>query len=158
MILIPQAIMKCQLDQTRILRSPFPPLVSDVRLIQFTPGCVRSKIFMILAEFIKISLVKHVRKTINCPTGCIGLSIVNWRMPSETFNGLLLTFHHAIDLWSKWKLFCMPKWSFIRYTLMQFYDSRPTVLWSKWPLASSLLQAIKTCRQACSTGYLMHVT
>ena len=30
------------------------------------------------------------------------------------------------------------------------------VLWSKWPLASSLLQAIKTCRQACPPGYLMH--
>ena len=42
------------------------------------------------------------------------------------------------------------------YTLMQFYDSRPPVLWSKWPLASSLLQAIKTCRQACPPGYLMH--
>ena len=43
-----------------------------------------------------------------------------------------------------------------RYTLMQFYDSRPPVLWSKWPLASSLLQAIKTCHQACLPGYLMH--
>ena len=95
---VPQAIMKCQLDQTRILRSPFPPLVSDVRYVLFKPGFSRSKIFMILAEFIKISLVKHVRKTINCPTGIIGLSIVNWRMPSETFNGLLLTFHQAIDL------------------------------------------------------------
>ena len=41
-------------------------------------------------------------------------------------------------------------------TLMQFYDSRPPVLWSKWALASSLLQAIKTCRQACPPGYLMH--
>ena len=41
-------------------------------------------------------------------------------------------------------------------TLMQFYDSRPPVLWSKWPLASSLIQAIKTCRQACPPGYLMH--
>ena len=41
-------------------------------------------------------------------------------------------------------------------TLMQFYDSRPPVLWSKWPLASSLLHAIKTCRQACPPGYLMH--
>ena len=30
------------------------------------------------------------------------------------------------------------------------------VLWSKWPLASILLQAIKTCRQACPPGYLMH--
>ena len=30
------------------------------------------------------------------------------------------------------------------------------VLWSKWPLASSLLQAIKTCRQACPPGYLLH--
>ena len=30
------------------------------------------------------------------------------------------------------------------------------VLWSKWPLASSLQQAIKTCRQACPPGYLMH--
>ena len=30
------------------------------------------------------------------------------------------------------------------------------VLWSKWPLASSLLRAIKTCRQACPPGYLMH--
>ena len=30
------------------------------------------------------------------------------------------------------------------------------VLWSKCPLASSLLQAIKTCRQACPPGYLMH--
>ena len=30
------------------------------------------------------------------------------------------------------------------------------VLWSKWPLASSLLQAIKTCRQACQPSYLMH--
>ena len=30
------------------------------------------------------------------------------------------------------------------------------VLWCKWPLASSLLQAIKTCRQACPPGYLMH--
>ena len=30
------------------------------------------------------------------------------------------------------------------------------VLWSKWPLASSLLHAIKTCRQACPPGYLMH--
>ena len=28
------------------------------------------------------------------------------------------------------------------------------VLWSKWPLASSLLQVIKTCRQACPPGYL----
>ena len=41
-------------------------------------------------------------------------------------------------------------------TLMQFYDSRPPVLWSKWPLASSLLHAIKTCCQACPPGYLMH--
>ena len=30
------------------------------------------------------------------------------------------------------------------------------VLWSKWRLASSLLQAIKTCHQACPPGYLMH--
>ena len=30
------------------------------------------------------------------------------------------------------------------------------VLWSKWPLASSLLQATKTCHQACPPGYLMH--
>ena len=30
------------------------------------------------------------------------------------------------------------------------------VLWSKWPLASSLLQAIKTCHQACPPGYLMY--
>ena len=30
------------------------------------------------------------------------------------------------------------------------------VLWSKWLLASSLLQAIKTCHQACPPGYLMH--
>ena len=30
------------------------------------------------------------------------------------------------------------------------------VLWSKWPLTSSLLQAIKTCCQACPPGYLMH--
>ena len=41
-------------------------------------------------------------------------------------------------------------------TLMQFYDSRPPVLWRKWPLASSLLQAIKTCRQACPPGYVLH--
>ena len=41
-------------------------------------------------------------------------------------------------------------------TLMQFYDSRPPVLWSKWLLASSLLQAIKTCRLACPPGYLLH--
>ena len=41
-------------------------------------------------------------------------------------------------------------------TLMQFYDSHFPVLWSKWPLASSLLQAIKTCRQACPPSYLMH--
>ena len=40
-------------------------------------------------------------------------------------------------------------------TLMQFYDSRPPVLWSKWPLASSLLQAIKICRQACPPSILM---
>ena len=45
---------------------------------------------------------------------------------------------------------------FSQDTLMQFYDSRKPVLWSKWPLASSLLQAIKTCRQACPAGYLMH--
>ena len=30
------------------------------------------------------------------------------------------------------------------------------VLWRKWPLASSLLQAIKTCRQACPPNYLLH--
>ena len=30
------------------------------------------------------------------------------------------------------------------------------VLWSKWPLASSLLQAIKTCPQACPPSYLLH--
>ena len=46
--------------------------------------------------------------------------------------------------------------TFFSSTLMQFYDSRPPVLWSKWPLASSLLQAIKTCRQACPPSYLLH--
>ena len=30
------------------------------------------------------------------------------------------------------------------------------VLWSKSSLASSLLQAIKTCHQACPPGYLLH--
>ena len=86
-VTVPQAIMKCQLDQTGIPRSPLPPLVVDVRLVLFTPGCSRSKIFMILAEFIKISLVKHIRKTINGPT--------IW---AETFNSLRLTFHQPIDL------------------------------------------------------------
>ena len=46
--------------------------------------------------------------------------------------------------------------AWLRCTLMLIYDSRLPVLWSKWPLASSLLQAIKTCRQACPPGYLMH--
>ena len=41
-------------------------------------------------------------------------------------------------------------------TLMPVYHCNKPVLWSKWPLASSLLQAIKTCRQACPPGYLMH--
>ena len=44
----------------------------------------------------------------------------------------------------------------ITSTLMQFYDSRLPVLRSKCPLASILLQAIKTCRQARPPGYLMH--
>ena len=42
------------------------------------------------------------------------------------------------------------------HTLMPVYHCHKPVLWSKWPLASSLLQAIKTCRQACPPGYLMH--
>ena len=41
-------------------------------------------------------------------------------------------------------------------TLMALSHCHKPVLWSKWPLASSLLQAIKTCRQACPPGYLMH--
>ena len=41
-------------------------------------------------------------------------------------------------------------------TLMAISHCHKPVLWSKWPLASSLLQAIKTCRQACPPGYLMH--
>ena len=67
-VTVPQAIMKCQLDQSGIPRSPLLPLVVDVSHILFAPGCSRSKIFMILAEFIKLSLVKHIRKTINGPT------------------------------------------------------------------------------------------
>ena len=39
---------------------------------------------------------------------------------------------------------------------MPVYHCHKPVLWSKWPLASSLLQAIKICRQACPSGYLMH--
>ena len=42
------------------------------------------------------------------------------------------------------------------HTLMPVYHCHKPVLWSKWPLASSLLQAIKTCGQACAPGYLMH--
>ena len=45
---------------------------------------------------------------------------------------------------------------FIRSTLMALSHCHKPVLWSKWPLASILLQAIKTCRQACPPGYLMH--
>ena len=41
-------------------------------------------------------------------------------------------------------------------TLMALSHCHKPVLWSKWPLASSLLRAIKTCRQACPPGYLMH--
>ena len=41
-------------------------------------------------------------------------------------------------------------------THMLVYHCHKPVLWSKWPLASSLLQAIKTCPQACPPGYLMH--
>ena len=42
------------------------------------------------------------------------------------------------------------------YTLMPVYHCHKPVLWNKWTLASSLLQAIKTCRQACPPGYLLH--
>ena len=42
------------------------------------------------------------------------------------------------------------------HTLMALSHCHKPALWSKWPLASSLLQAIKTCRQACPPGYLMH--
>ena len=48
--------------------------------------------------------------------------------------------------------YCWCHWA----TLMPVYHCHKPVLWSKWPLASSLLHTIKTCRQACPPGYLMH--
>ena len=55
--------------------------------------------------------------------------------------------------WKIWRISALRV--FIVHTLMPVYHCHKPVLLSKWPLASSLLQAIKTCRQACSPGYVM---